>query len=94
MDAKGKEYYPYGRPYGYNRNMLVSSLNNVNTQGLLNIADIYNLKQLITEPTRVTPVSSTLIDVIFTSHPDNFFGINDNLLLGEKTFRFFRERRH
>ena len=66
--------------------MLVSSLNNVNTQGLLNIADIYNLKQLITEPTRVTPVSSTLIDVIFTSHPDNIFGINDNLLLGEKTF--------
>ena len=47
-----------------NCNMLSSSLNNVNTQALLNITDIYNLKQLIDEPTRVTPVSSTLINVI------------------------------
>ena len=53
-------------------NILPSSLNNVNTQALLNITDIYNLKQLlINESTRVTPVSSTLIDVIFTSHTDN-----------------------
>ena len=51
--------------------MLLSSLNNVNTQSLLNITDIYNLKQLINEPTRETPVSTTLIDVIFASHPDN-----------------------
>ena len=54
-----------------NCNMLPSSLNNVNIQALLNIADIYNIKHLITEPTRVTPVSSTLSDVIFTGHPDN-----------------------
>ena len=54
-----------------NCNMLPSSLNNANTQALLNITDIYNLKQLVNEPTRVTPVSSTLIDVSFTSHPDN-----------------------
>ena len=53
-----------------NCNTLPSSLNNANTQALLNIADIYNIK-LITEPTRVTPMSSTLIYVIFTSHPDN-----------------------
>lgn len=55
----------------FNCNMLPSSLNNVNTQALLNITDVYNLKQLVNEPTRVTPVSSTLIDVIFTSRPDN-----------------------
>ena len=68
--------------------MLSSSLNNVNTQALLNITDIYNLKQLINEPTRVTPVSSTLIDVIFTSHPDNVscsgvshVGISDHSLI-------------
>ena len=68
--------------------MLSSTLNNVNTQALLNITDIYNLKQLINEPTRVTPVSSTLIDVIFTSHPDNVFcsgvshvGISDHSLI-------------
>ena len=53
-----------------NCNILPSSLNNVNTQALLSITDVYNLKQLVNEPTRVTPMSSTLIDVIFTSHPD------------------------
>ena len=68
--------------------MLLSSLNNVNTQALVNITDIYNLKQLINEPTRVTPVSSTLIDVIFTSNPDNVsssgishVGISDHSLI-------------
>ena len=35
-------------------NILPLSLNNVNTQALLNITDIYNLKQLIIKPTRVT----------------------------------------
>ena len=58
LDAVGKEYYLMG---DLNCNMLSSSLNNVNTQALLNITDIYNLKQLINEPTRVTPVSSTLL---------------------------------
>ena len=51
--------------------MLPASFYNANTQALLNITDIYNLKQLITEPTRITPLSSTLIDVIFTNLPDN-----------------------
>ena len=54
-----------------NCNMLPASFYNANTQALLNITDIYNLKQLITEPTRNTPLSSTLIDVIFTNLPDN-----------------------
>ena len=85
LDAVGKEYYLMG---DLNCNILSSSLNNVNTQALLNITDIYNLKQLINEPTRVTPVSSTLIDVIFTSHPDNVscygvshVGISDHSLI-------------
>ena len=85
LDAVGKEYYLMG---DLNCNMLSSSLNNVNTQALLNITDIYNLKQLINEPTRVTPASSTLIDVIFTSHPDNVscsgvshVGISDHSLI-------------
>ena len=58
------------------------------TQALLNITDIYNLKQLITEPTRITPLSSTLIDVIFTNLPDNttcsgvsHIGISDHSLI-------------
>ena len=45
----------------FNCNMLPASFYNANTQSLLNITDIYNLKQLITEPTRITPLSSTLL---------------------------------
>jgi len=55
----------------FNCNMLPASFYNADTQALLNITDTYNLKQLITEPTRITPLSSTLIDVIFTNLPDN-----------------------
>ena len=57
-------------------------------QALLNITDNYNLKQLITEPTRITPYSSTLIDVIFTNIADNttcsgvsHIGISDHRLI-------------
>ena len=51
LDAEGKEYYIMG---DLNCNILLSSLNNVNTQALLSITDVYNLKQLVNEPTRVT----------------------------------------
>ena len=37
---------------------------------LMSIADVYGLQQLITEPTRVTSTSSTLIDVIYTNCSD------------------------
>ena len=47
----------------FNCNMLPASFYNANTQSLLNITDIYNLKQLITEPTRITLLSSTLLVV-------------------------------
>ena len=69
LDADGREYYIMG---DFNCNMLPASFYNANTQALLNITDIYNLKQLITEPTRITPLSRALIDVIFTNLPDNF----------------------
>ena len=68
LDASGKEYYIMG---DFNCNMLPASFYNAHTQALLNITDSYNLKQLITEPTRITPLSSTLIDVILTNLPDN-----------------------
>ena len=32
--------------------------------------DVYGLKQLITEPTRITPSFSSLNDLIFTNQPD------------------------
>ena len=40
-------------------------------KALLNITDIYGLEQLINEPTRITPTTSTLIDLIFTNRPEN-----------------------
>ena len=55
----------------FNCNIIPASFYNANTQALLNINDIYNLKQLITEATGITPLSCTLIDVIFTNLPDN-----------------------
>ena len=43
---------------------------NINSSHLLNIMDIYGLTQLITEPTRVTQYSRTLIDLCLTNPPD------------------------
>ena len=40
------------------------------TGKLMSITDVDGLQQLITEPKRVTPTSSTLIDVIYTNFPD------------------------
>ena len=40
------------------------------TNILSNIAEVYGLDQLITEYTRITDKSSTLIDLIFTNTPD------------------------
>ena len=37
---------------------------------LANLADVYRLHQLISEHTRITDKSSTLIDLIFTNTPD------------------------
>ena len=44
--------------------------NDNNSSHLLNIMDIYGLTQLITEPTRVTQYSRTLIDLCLTNSPD------------------------
>ena len=41
---------------------------------LMELCEIYQLKQLITEPTRITPNSSTLIDVILTNSPSGIIG--------------------
>ena len=43
---------------------------NTNSSHHLNIMDIYGLTQLITEPTRVTQHSRTLIDLCLTKSPD------------------------
>ena len=57
-DAENKELYLLGN---VNCNLLPEASAH-NSSYLTNIFDIYGLSQLITEPTRVTPVSMTLID--------------------------------
>ena len=37
----------------------------------LNSIELFDLSQLISQPTRVTETSSTIIDHVYTSHPDN-----------------------
>ena len=49
---------------------LASPTPDANTHHLLEISDLYGLKQLINEPTRVTESSSTLIDLIYTNYTD------------------------
>ena len=41
-----------------------------NSGKLLNVCEIYGLNQLITEPTRVTAKSQSLIDLCLTNTPD------------------------
>ena len=62
---------------------------------LLLIIEEFCLTQIISEPTRVTPTNESLIDVLFTTHPDLFvssgtfpFSNSDHLLIyGERTVR-------
>ena len=58
FDVENKELYLLG---DINCNLLPEA-NTYNSSYLTNIFDIYGLSQLITEPTRVTPVSKTLTD--------------------------------
>ena len=66
IDAENLELYLMGV---LNCNLLSEVVNN-NSSHLLNIIDIYGLTQLITESTRVTQYSSTLIDLWLTNSPD------------------------
>ena len=36
-----------------------------------NLINLFDLKQLVQEPTRVTQTSATIIDHVYTSHPEN-----------------------
>ena len=58
-DSEQKDFYLVG---DLNCNMLDGS-NNHNSSTLTNILDIYGLSQLISEPTKITPTSRTLIDL-------------------------------
>ena len=67
---------------------ILSDTPSTNTSELLNIFTTYNLNQLITEPTRVTNNSQTLIDLCVTNTPDKVrasgvlsIGISDHSLV-------------
>ncbi|CAH3114828.1 unnamed protein product, partial [Pocillopora meandrina] len=74
LDSLDLEYHLLG---GLNCN-LVSPTPDASTHRLLEISDLYGLKQLINEPTRVTESSSTLIDLIYTNYADRacFSGVS------------------
>lgn len=71
LDSLDLEYYLMG---DLNCNM-ASAHFDTNTRLLCEISDTYGLQQLITEPTRITESSSSLIDVIFTNCIDRVLSL-------------------
>ena len=84
LDSLGPEYYLLG-----DLNWNLASLQyDSNTLRLCEISDLFGRQQLITEPTRITESSSTLIDVIFTNYADrvvcsgvSHIGVSDHSLI-------------
>ena len=68
LDSENVEHFLMG-----DLNCDLQSKDNVNVKARLNITDIYGLERLINEPTRSTPTTSTLIDLIFTNRPENVY---------------------
>ena len=84
IDAENIEYYLMG---DLNCDLSSKELDHNSTK-LMNIADLYNLHQVINEPTRITISSSTMIDLIFTNTVDKIVcsgvshvGISDHSLV-------------
>ena len=84
IDAENSELYLLG---DLNCNLLAQNPD-ANTFDLLNTLDIYDLTQLITEPTKLTPISKSLIDLCITNYPEKVtcsgvlpLGISDHSLV-------------
>ena len=84
LDLESKELIILG---DLNCNYLANSNNDQMTQ-LKQLSTVYHLSQLIIEPTRITPISSTLIAVILTNDPSRIIssgvlhiGISDHSLV-------------
>ena len=60
LDSENVEFFVLG---DMNCDMITTRYDN-DTSKLRGIADVYGLEQLISEPTRITPTSSTLIDIL------------------------------
>ena len=83
-DAESKELIVIG---DINCNMIKSPKDS-STKKLIFLSALYNLEQLIKEPTRVTSTSSSLIDLVFTNQPNNIsnsgvidLGLSDHSLI-------------
>ena len=69
FDAENLEYYLLG-----DLNVdFMSTSESSNRQKVKEILDIYEIEQLINEPTRITATSSPLIDLCLTNMPTNTF---------------------
>ena len=66
LDAENAEYYLLG---DLNCDLGSTALES-SSRSLIGITELYGLHQLISEPTRITETSSTMIDLIFTNTPD------------------------
>ena len=77
IDAENIEYYLMG---DLNCDLSSKELDHNSTK-LMNIADLYNLHQVINEPTRITISSSTMIDLIFTNTVNKIVCSGDSLML-------------
>ena len=84
LEAEGKEYHIVG---DMNCNLLDTELN-AHSRRLVDIMDIYQLKQIIKEPTRVTNNTSSLIDLFVTNNPQKLktsgvirIGISDHYVI-------------
>ena len=84
LEAEDKEYQIVG---DLNCNLL-DVQNNANSRRLMDIMDVYQLKQIITEPTRITNYSQSLIDVFITNNPHKVntsgvvrIGISDHYMI-------------
>ena len=79
LDDEGKELVILG-DFNYD---LVNQSATHNSDKFLEILNLYQLHQLINEPTRITETSKTLIDVIITNKPVNYLksGISDHSLV-------------
>ena len=66
LNLENIEYYIM---WDQNCDMIATRYDN-DTRKLMSISDVYGLQKLITEPTWVTPTSSTLINIIYTNCPD------------------------
>ena len=66
IDGSNRELYLVG---DMNTNLLPGVADS-NSSKLINVCEIFGLSQLITEPTRVTALSQSLIDLCITNTPD------------------------